>query len=145
MNSEVYLNQVSVSVPHSFSQGVHILVCVKQILRFALSVTIVVNPNSEDLSTVVLVDEVQKFGEDALRILNTNEDSMSCPKNYVGKLTHKKNCREFVDCYYGTSHVMPCAAHLLFNNHTKQCDYPEEANCCEFWEEDSSKLVTFLM
>ncbi|KAF5293903.1 hypothetical protein FQA39_LY13608 [Lamprigera yunnana] len=68
-------------------------------------------------------------------------EMVTCPHDYAGTLTNTKNCRTFIDCWYGIGYIMSCNVHLLFNNVTKECDWPDKADCCEFWENDISKLV----
>lgn len=49
-------------------------------------------------------------------------------------LPNKEDCKSFILSGPSGSHVMQCSANLLFNSEISSCDYPYNANCCEYWE-----------
>ncbi|KAF5307142.1 hypothetical protein FQR65_LT00658 [Abscondita terminalis] len=138
------------------------------LMRFTASVTVVtlesqlsisrILPNRNDLNSFVRIQnnkvEVLNcpenfiFDFDQLKCVldnnarrNNRLETVQCDENYAGTITNPKNCRTFIDCWYGLGYIIPCPDYLLFNNVTKQCDWPETAQCCEFWENDDSSLI----
>ncbi|KYB26843.1 hypothetical protein TcasGA2_TC034761 [Tribolium castaneum] len=51
------------------------------------------------------------------------------------------NCSTFFNCNGIFCHLMNCSDHLIFNNARKVCDYPQEANCCEFEAKNPDVLI----
>ncbi|CAG9860550.1 unnamed protein product [Phyllotreta striolata] len=44
-------------------------------------------------------------------------------------LPNTADCTTYIQCSKGPPLIMPCPTGLYFNKYTKQCDYPESANC----------------
>lgn len=57
-----------------------------------------------------------------------------CLLDESGVFPDPMNCRNFISCQLGKDNLQLCDAHLLFNSDKRQCDWPEESNCCEYIE-----------
>lgn len=66
-----------------------------------------------------------------------------CPPNFRGTLPDPLNCRSFYNCWDGVGYETPCNEHLLYNQRILGCDWPESADCCEYWEKNSTLIVKF--
>lgn len=64
-----------------------------------------------------------------------------CPVDLRGLLPDPMSCRSFYNCWDGRGYHTDCDQWLTFNKDVNTCDFPEEANCCEYWELDPSILV----
>lgn len=72
---------------------------------------------------------------------NTWDYNEHCDENFEGVVPNPMNCRTFINCWKGIAHVQYCPINQLFSNSTERCTYQENANCCEYWEKDSSTLI----
>ncbi|KAJ8945227.1 hypothetical protein NQ318_011206 [Aromia moschata] len=52
-----------------------------------------------------------------------------------------EDCRTFILSGAAGDFIMACPANLLFNEATGNCDWPMAAGCCEYTENNSSRLV----
>lgn len=69
-----------------------------------------------------------------------SEDNV-CPSDFRGTTPNPLSCRSFYNCWDGIGYEMACNDHLLYNKDKLQCDWPETAGCCEYWEKNSSLIV----
>lgn len=73
---------------------------------------------------------------------HTIDYSEYCGKNFQGVVPNPMKCRTFINCGRGDiAYVQYCPTNQLFSNSSGRCTYPDIANCCEYWEKDSSKIV----
>ncbi|XP_054153521.1 peritrophin-55-like [Oppia nitens] len=57
-------------------------------------------------------------------------ENTKCLGAYDCLYPNPRNCNRFIQCNdAGLAYDMPCAANLHFNEATRRCDYPENANC----------------
>ncbi|XP_044264371.1 uncharacterized protein LOC123011127 [Tribolium madens] len=52
-----------------------------------------------------------------------------------------ENCGTFFSCDGIHCHFMKCPSGLTFNDAKKYCDYPQEANCCEYKAKNPDVLI----
>lgn len=87
------------------------------------------------------------FDSEKLICVGTNDEALFVPTCTLenlqsGQYKNPDNCNSFFN-YDGvqTCTVMACPGSLLYNVDTKQCDYPKQANCCEYQAKNSKKLL----
>lgn len=73
------------------------------------------------------------------RMYNISPDC--CPDHFEGLVPNPMECSSFINCWNGSAFIQNCPTDQLFSNTTGRCTYPQDANCCEYWEKDSSKIV----
>lgn len=89
--------------------------------------------------TPKVVGEKLKYTESGK--MHLPENSNFCPPAFDGVLPNPRDCRTFYNCADGNGSQLECSDHLVFNELTDQCDYPEDADCCEHPQVDNNKLV----
>ncbi|KAF2901145.1 hypothetical protein ILUMI_05042 [Ignelater luminosus] len=109
-------------------------------LNFASSLT--VYHNEKEISQVKFASGYNKMAvvEHLLNQTRTKSDEYNCNSDEEWH-SNPSNCKTFFLCHQCRCSELICPDQLLFNNQTKQCDWPESANCCEFWERDPKTLV----
>ena len=52
-----------------------------------------------------------------------------CPPGQLGRFPHATDCAKFVMCANEEGHEFSCPKGLLYDPPTKDCTWPEKANC----------------
>lgn len=53
----------------------------------------------------------------------------TCNPDVVEWFPHPASCTEYIICFHGIRHIMPCAPGLHFNPNVLKCMLPDEAEC----------------
>ncbi|XP_017773092.1 PREDICTED: uncharacterized protein LOC108560157 [Nicrophorus vespilloides] len=109
--------------------------------------TFIRSDGSDRPQTIVTCPKGFRFNANSMKCVRAAADeddgwvNNGCPIDYMGPMPFADDCTKFVNCWLGRGYLQDCPSFLVYRHEKLSCDWPDSANCCEYWEKDTEKLT----